>query len=292
MHSVAVVGLGLMGSAFAATLAKSGTNTVAWNRSGTRPTPLGVERVASLTEAMTSSDLTLVILADYAAATEIFSRPDVVAKLAGKTIANLSTGTPEESRTFGRLIASHGGQYLSGSIPAYPGDIGEPDTGLIIAGDEALWELHRDTFTKLGPNSWWSGPDLGSTNALDLALVGGFYHSALGAFLEALAYAKSEGVSAGDARTVAHELTDLLHHSIDLAVEQINAGEYETEQATVAVHLAAVQMITRSMSRFAVGRSLALASVETDLHIAQERGHGSESIAVIYEHIFNRDQRS
>ena len=291
MASVAVVGLGLMGSAFATTLANTGNETAAWNRSESRPTPDGVRRVATLIDALKSSELTIVILADYTASTALFTQPDVVAGISGNTVVNLSTGTPEESRAFGELIHSHGGLFLSGSIPAYPVEIGQPDTGLIIAGEESLWEAHQETFKQLGPQSWWSGSDLGSTNALDLALVGGFYHSALGAFLEALAYANSEGVSTADVRRVAHGMADLLHHSIDIAVQQVDAHDYQTDQATVDVHLAAVEMITRSMSRFAVDRTLALTSVEADLRIAQDLGHGLESISVIYEQLRNSERR-
>ena len=291
MAEISVLGLGNMGSAFASTLVRSDREVAAWNRNPERPTPSGVRRLHGLNETVLESRLVLVILLDHTACIDVFSQPDVVAALTGRTVINFTTSTPEEARVFGKIIREAGADYLTGVIPAYPGDIGKTDTGLIFSGEQRVWENERQIFQLLGPKSWWAGEDLGAAPALDLAMVGAFYHAAWGAFLEAMAYAESHGVSHEHSTRLGLAMTGLLASSLELSHEQISKDDYSTDQATVNVHLAALELITESMSGFAMHRNLSLASVEHDLKIAQQRGLGEKSLSVIYEHLRNPDLR-
>jgi 3-hydroxyisobutyrate dehydrogenase-like beta-hydroxyacid dehydrogenase len=279
---ICVVGLGNMGTAFASTVAQFEWGVVAWNRNPARETPPGVRRVTNLHEAILDAPLVLVILLDHSVCTEVFSQPDVISALDGRTVINFTTSTPEEARQFGELMGNAGARVLSGVIPAYPADIGNADTGLILSGDESLWQRTSAVLRVLGPKSWWAGTDLGAAPALDLAMVGAFYHTAWGAFLEAMAYAESHGVSHEHSAQLGRAMTELLASSIDLSLEQVGKGDFSTDQATVDVHLAALDLIADSMSELAAGRKLALASIENDLRVAQARGLGDRSLSVIY----------
>ena len=99
--SVSMLGLGYMGSALArAFLAKQHAVTV-WNRTASKAEPLaetGAQVAASVAEAIAASDVTVVCVSDYHGSDALLRTTEMAGRLKGKTLVQLTTGTPEEAR--------------------------------------------------------------------------------------------------------------------------------------------------------------------------------------------------
>ncbi len=97
ISDVTVIGLGAMGTALARTLMDAGRNVTVWNRSPEKMVPLvalGAQGPSDFGEALAASPRAIVCIPDYQTTAELFERPDVTPLLNGRTVVQLSTGTP------------------------------------------------------------------------------------------------------------------------------------------------------------------------------------------------------
>ena len=114
--------------------------------------------------------------------------------------------------------AAHGPQLTAASISteqfAYPRAVGSPDCTCAYAGNGATFESARAVLEAFG-TSKHVGEDVALANILNFSCVGILYEVALGAFVEAAAYAEAEGSSAGTVISLLPETIALLTDSID-----------------------------------------------------------------------------
>lgn len=92
---VTLIGLGPMGQAMVRTLLAAGHPVTVWNRTAARADGLvsdGATLAASPGDAVAASELVILSLTDYQAMYDILG--GATAKLAGRTIVNLSSDTP------------------------------------------------------------------------------------------------------------------------------------------------------------------------------------------------------
>src|SRR5262245_3734420 len=112
-----------MGSALArAFLANRHTVTV-WNRSETKAAPLvraGARQARTVADAAAASDVVVVCVIDYAASKSLLDSPGVLEKLRGKTVVQLTSGTPQLAREAEAWARRHEISYLDGAILSYP----------------------------------------------------------------------------------------------------------------------------------------------------------------------------
>src|SRR5256885_3815832 len=149
-HDVAVIGCGLIGSAFARAFAKSGYSVAAWNRTPGRAEALagdGIEAVRSVVDAVRSSQLVVACTTTYEAAR---SALDPVDSWQGTTLVNLGTGTPDDVEALERWAAERDAEYLDGAILCYPQGIGSPQGMILFSGPAAVWSKHERTLMSLG----------------------------------------------------------------------------------------------------------------------------------------------
>jgi len=108
---VSVLGLGAMGTALARTLVDAGRNVTVWNRSPDKMEPLvalGAQGPSDFAEALAASPRVIVCIPDYQTTTEIFERSDARPLLHGRTVVQLSTGTPKEATESEEWFHGHG----------------------------------------------------------------------------------------------------------------------------------------------------------------------------------------
>ncbi|MCE7003518.1 NAD(P)-binding domain-containing protein [Kibdelosporangium philippinense] len=86
MEPVTVIGLGLMGKALAEAFREAGHPTTAWNRTAGK----AVYQVASVSEAVSASQLVIACLTTYEATMSALAPAD----LSGRTLITLNTGDP------------------------------------------------------------------------------------------------------------------------------------------------------------------------------------------------------
>ncbi|MCS3795910.1 3-hydroxyisobutyrate dehydrogenase-like beta-hydroxyacid dehydrogenase [Chitinophagaceae bacterium OAS944] len=187
--SVTVIGLGAMGSALAnAMLAKQFKVTV-WNRNKSKAASLaakGAFVAESITDAIKASQLLLVCVSDYKATIKIFAEAGVKELLAGRTIVQLSTGTPKEARELDAWAKQNGANCLNGDILAWPRQIGTNEATITISGDNEIFSQHVTELQGLAGNINFVGEEPGTSAVLFSAVMAylagnwiGFCHGAL-----------------------------------------------------------------------------------------------------------------
>jgi len=174
MSELTVIGLGAMGSAIAQALIDRGHALTLWNRNPAKAPELagpGVERAASLEEAVAASPVILVCIHGYAATRALLDAPAIAPLLQGRTLLQTSTGTPAEARQAERWIDDLGGRYLDCSIMVYPPSVGKADGQLLVSGAGDAWNDCRGLLDGLGGDIRYLGSTIGAAAALDLASV-------------------------------------------------------------------------------------------------------------------------
>lgn len=197
MTVVAVLGMGLMGRAAAGRLAATGQEVLAWNRSPEALEPLqGIDRLTTTTDlaaAIAPADRVVLWLADGAAIRSVLLDRAIGALLADKTVVQMGTIAPEESRAIGAELTALGCDYYEAPVL---GSIPELSAGkllLMVGATPQQFDRDRAWLQTFGPEPLLVGP-VGSAAALKLAmnqLIG----SLTTAFAASLALVQREGIA-------------------------------------------------------------------------------------------------
>lgn len=174
MSELTLIGLGAMGSAIARTLIENQYDLTVWNRSSDKTrdlTELGASATESLTQAIESSPKILICIHGYAATRSLLDNPETIPLLHGRTVIQMSTGTPAEARNAETWITEQGGHYLDCSIMVYPNSIGRAEGQLLVSGPQETYQECAPLIKTLGGDIRYLGAPIGAAAALDLALV-------------------------------------------------------------------------------------------------------------------------
>jgi len=169
---IAVLGLGLMGCAVAERLLATGNDVIGWNRSpgpGDELTAKGMQRAETAAEAVGNAEATLLLLADAAAIEETLLVDPDAGSLKGRTVIQMGTIAPDESRSIARQIGARGGAYLEAPVL---GSLPEARGGRLIVmagGEETLYRRCLPLLELLGEAPRLVG-GVGQGAALKLAM--------------------------------------------------------------------------------------------------------------------------
>ena len=155
MSDVSVIGAGTMGSALVDVLAASGAKVTVWNRTRAKAEELSGPRVhvaASVAEALASSPLTIVAVADHELARTLVEEAD--ADLGGRVVASTSFVTPDQAQAFATVVGAAGGAYLDLEIAAFPSQVRSGGGVFLVSGPLAAYEAHREWFERIGRASY------------------------------------------------------------------------------------------------------------------------------------------
>lgn len=277
LPDVAVIGTGLMGSAIARTLARAGHRVTVWNRTAERATSLsgdGIVAASSAAEAIAASRL--VIACTSTAATTREALADVSA-WRDRVLVNVTSGTPDDAAEMESWARERAIAYLDGAIICFPEYVGAPDALFVYSGPTELWQQHETTLLRLGGASRHLSEQIGAASALDAAIIGSFYVTAVGAYVEAATYAQANGVPAPMLREATKLVLKTLGHSTKAAASEIAAGEHSTEQATLGTYARGSRSNLEAMRR--AGHPMHLLGAAVDyLESAEAAGLGAMGI--------------
>ncbi|MFF1905426.1 NAD(P)-dependent oxidoreductase [Kitasatospora sp. NPDC058218] len=279
---VTVLGLGAMGTALADAFLAAGHPTVVWNRSAAKAEPLvarGAVRAATPAEAVAANPLIVACVLDYDVLRTVLAGAEPV--LAGRTLVNLTSGSPEQARDLADWAAAHDLAYLDGAIMITPPGIGGPHATLLFSGAPDLLARHRATLAALG-EPVDLGPDAGVAGLYDTALLGLMW-SALTGWLHGVALVGADGVRAADFTPVATRwLAGAVVGFIDRYTTQVDAGHYPGDDADLDIHLAAMRHLLHAGRARGVDTALPeLLARQAEQAIAA--GHGADSYARLVE---------
>ncbi|MGC5009614.1 NAD(P)-dependent oxidoreductase [Streptosporangium sp. DT93] len=233
---VTVIGLGAMGSALATAFLDDGRPTTVWNRTAARSDELaarGAAVAATVAEAIAASPLVVVCVLDHHSVhTVLDAALDVPGSdsgagagvLAGRSVVNLTNGTPAQARETALRVTGHGGEYLDGGIMAVPAMIGTPGSLVLYSGSRESFHAHERAFEALG-TAMYLGPDPGRAPLYDVALLSAMY-GMFGGFFHAVALAGSEGVPAAEFTPLVVSWLGAMTTSLPGMAKAIDSGDH------------------------------------------------------------------
>ncbi|MFD8481496.1 NAD(P)-dependent oxidoreductase [Kitasatospora sp. NPDC059673] len=279
LSAVTVIGLGPMGQAMTRTLLAAGHPVTVWNRTPARATDLvaaGATLAATPAEAVEASELVILSLTDYRAMHDILD--DSTAALAGRTLVNLSSDTPDRSRAAASWAAGHGADFLTGGVMVPAPMVGTPAAHVYYSGDPQLMERRTAVLELLGTPKYL-GPDLGLAQMMYQAQLAVFL-TTLSALMHATAMLETAGMKAAEALPELLASADQIG-AILRAVEEtpgtaLDAGEHPGHLSTVTMMGATADHIVETSTT--LGLDLALPrAVQAHYRHALDHGHGSDN---------------
>ncbi|MFI6505997.1 NAD(P)-dependent oxidoreductase [Streptosporangium sp. NPDC050855] len=236
-----VIGLGAMGRALAEAFLDNGHPTTVWNRTAARSEELaarGATAAATVAEAIAASPLVVICVLDHASVrnvldaalggTDVLDTPGASGSgtgvLAGRTLVNLTNGTPAQARETARWVAGHGAEYLDGGIMAVPPMIGTSGSLVLYSGSQESFRAHERTFEVLG-GAMYLGVEPGRAALYDIALLSAMY-GMFGGFFHAVALAGSEGVPATEFTPLVVSWLNAMATAFPGMAEAIDSGDH------------------------------------------------------------------
>ncbi|MGP4015719.1 NAD(P)-dependent oxidoreductase [Saccharopolyspora sp. 5N708] len=279
---VSVLGLGAMGTALAEALLATGHRTTVWNRTAEKADPLvarGAARADTAADAIIASRLVVVCLLDYDSVSQVLAPHTDV--LAGRTLVNLTNGTPGQARRMAAWAADHGADYLDGGIMAVPPMIATPAAFLLYSGPSGVFEKSRPVLDVFG-ESVYLGSDPGMAALHDLALLSGMYGTIMGA-LQAFAMVRSAGVPTTEFAPLLSRWMGSMGGWPAAAAEQIDKGDYrDGVVSNLAMQAAAYPNFRAAAEELGISFEL-LAPLHSLMRRRVADGHGHEDLTGVIE---------
>ncbi|WP_116206145.1 NAD(P)-dependent oxidoreductase [Amycolatopsis circi] len=278
--SVTVLGLGAMGSALAGALLGTGRPVTVWNRSADKTKPLvtrGAVAAESAAKAVAASELVIACLLDDASVREVLD----TASLPGKTVVNLTNGTPRQACELAEWVTEKGGRFLDGGIMAVPPMIGQPGAFVFYSGPKDLFDTHRAVFDAFGGSNY-VGEDPGLAALHDLALLSGMYGQFTG-ILQAYALIRSEGLSAVEFAPLLSGWLTAMGGFAQTAAKEVDSGDYTQDVVSnLGMQAAAFENLPAAAADQGVSSEL-LAPLHQLLLRRAADGHGAENLTSVIE---------
>lgn len=281
---VTVVGLGAMGTALARAFLRAGHPTTVWNRTAKRADDLvaaGAVRAESVAAAVAASPVVVICVLDNTVVRELLD--PLSDQLAGRSVVNLTSSTPESARDTARWAADHRIDYLDGAIMAPTPLIGGPEALLLYSGSLTVHDAHRSTLASLGGRAEFLGADPGLASLYDVGMLDVFF-AGMASFLHASALVGADGVSARTFLPYAEQIVAILPETLRGLARDVDAARYPGDEDNLQMEAAALDHIVHASE--ARGIDPALPEVVRALaRQTIDRGHGGDGFSRIIEQL-------
>ena len=217
------------------------------------------------------------MISNYSAALEVLNE-NVLSKIKGKKIVNMSTISPTESKAVGKLVIENDGKYIEAPVS---GSVGAATAGvllILVGGNEADTKDLYSIFDILGSKTYYFG-ELGKATGAKLVL-----NSLLGIFGEAysevLLLAQNFGI---DTETIVNAVSDsrmsspLFQEKKDMLANREYPAAFMLKHMTKDLKLSNEEIENRKLS-------LPLIEDTTKNYSeALEQGYGEQDMTAIFE---------
>ncbi|MEV7141072.1 NAD(P)-dependent oxidoreductase [Streptomyces tauricus] len=277
--AVTVIGLGPMGRAMTRTLLAAGHPVTVWNRTAARAADVvadGATLAATPAEAVEASDLVILSLTDYAAMYDILG--GATGSLAGRTLVNLSSDTPDRTREAAQWAGGHGAAFLTGGVMVPAPMVGTAAAHVYYSGRGEVLRSHLAALTPLGTPRYL-GEDPGLAQMMYQAQLTVFL-TTLSALMHATAMLGSAGTKAAEALPELLSSADAIGAILRAGEENpgaaLDAGEHPGDLSTVTMMGATADHIVETSTSLGLDPALPLA-VRAHYRRAIEDGHGGDN---------------
>jgi 3-hydroxyisobutyrate dehydrogenase-like beta-hydroxyacid dehydrogenase len=240
MSDITMLGLGAMGSALAGAFLNAGHSLTVWNRTRLRTEALairGASAPADLADAIKASPVIVVCIDNYSSTRQLLNQSNITPHLSGRTVVQLSTGSPREARESESWVTATGAEYLVGAILPYPDGIGAEDAQILFAGPQVVFERCKPLLDCLGGDLRYVGQNIAAAATLNMALLTHELCVYLGA-LHGAQICRSEDVGVDILSSMFPE-KDWARHLTRI----IHAGAYDNPGASIEVWSEALRAI-------------------------------------------------
>ena len=160
---VGFLGLGTMGAAMAANLARAGFAVTAWNRSPGRAPELdalGVERAATPADVARATDILVICVSDTPDVdTVLFGREGISeGARSGQLVVDCSTISPSATRDFAARLAAIGAELVDAPVSGGSEGAQKGTLTIFCGGDAAAVERARPILAAIGKTITHVGP--------------------------------------------------------------------------------------------------------------------------------------
>ncbi|MEU0372202.1 NAD(P)-binding domain-containing protein [Streptomyces sp. NPDC006283] len=277
--TVTVIGLGPMGQAMTRTLLAGGHRVTVWNRTAARADGVvseGATLAETPREAVEASDLIILSLTDYQAMYDILG--SAAGSLAGRTLVNLSSDTPDRSREAATWAAGHNATFLTGGVMAPAPMVGTDAAYIYYSGPEEVMDRHLAVLTPLGTPKYL-GEEPGLAQMMYQAHLAVFL-TTLSGLMHATAMLGGAGMKAQEALPELLALTDsigdMLRAGEATPGAALDAGEHPGDLSTVTMMGATSDHIVDTST--SLGLDIALPrAVQAHYRRAIADGHGGDN---------------
>lgn len=169
---VAFLGTGLMGLPMAQKLLEARVQLIAYNRTPEKLEPLkeiGAEIAEKPYQAINAAECVILMLTNAAAIYSVLLSDRSSQAVAGKSVIQMGTITPTESREIRDAVVAAGGEYLEAPVL---GSIPEAQAGnliVMVGAHQEQYQRHLELLKHFGPEPILVG-SVGTAAALKLAL--------------------------------------------------------------------------------------------------------------------------
>ena len=271
-----------MGTPMITNLLKAGYAVCVNNRTQQKAQPAvaaGARLLPSMKEVVQQADITFLMLSNGAAINEVLTAETGIlsAMQPGKTLIDMSTIAPEDSKTFARLVSEKGGRYIDAPVS---GSVGAAVAGqLVILAGVAEHELtpYLPFFDVLGKKTLaFGGVGKGSSAKLAINLLLGITGQGIG---ESLLLAEKAGIEQ-------EAILDLI------GLSGVNTGLFQAKKDMYRQQTFPAQFMLELMSKDlglitdeakSLGLDLPLAKQTHATYFqAKEHGKGKLDMAAVY----------
>jgi 3-hydroxyisobutyrate dehydrogenase len=281
---ITLLGLGLMGQPIALRLLQCGHDLVVWNRS---PEPMqraaeaGLNVEPELDSAIEQGEIILLMLSDAAAIEAVLFPAQMPPLLSGKTVLQMGTIAPSESRAIGHRVTESGADYMEAPVL---GSIPEARSGQLIimaAGPEAAYQHCLLMLRCLGKEVEHVG-SVGQAAAMKLAM-NQLIASLTAGFSQSLGLIRAEGVDVEQFMKLLRE-SALYAPTFDKKLKMYLEHDYSHPNFPLKHLIKDTGLFQRVAEEAGIDATIIKAMLEVFLR-GEQAGYKDEDYAALYEAI-------
>jgi 3-hydroxyisobutyrate dehydrogenase len=281
---IGFLGTGLMGQPMVVRLLENGYPVVVYNRTiekAERLGPMGAGIVDKPEDAILSAECVIVMLADANAINQVLFSSSARLALADRTVIQMSTIGPEESREIQTAVIEAGGEYLEAPVLGSPIDTREGRLIVLVGGTPGQYEHWSNLLRTFGPSIYLAG-SVGQAAALKLAL-NQLIASLVTSFALSLSIVLREGISVDHFMDIVRQ-SSYYAPSYDKKLQNMLDRDFSQPNFPVRLMLKDVDLILDESDHLGLVAH-ALRGVRRTLAEAIERGWGENDYSALFNAI-------